>query len=72
MGWMGDTWDANSARVTDYNAGRQSAARSLMTWAERVAPEEFLAAIAEATRRDVEQAELAKAATIEKDEDDNG
>ena len=69
FGWMGDIWDGQNARQTDFNAGLQSAARKLMGWAERVALAEFLTAIGEATRRDVEMAELAKAATIEKDED---
>lgn len=68
FGWMGEVWDSQSARQTDYNAGRQSAGRHLMTWAERVAPAEFLTAIGEATRRDVETNTLAAAATIEKDE----
>jgi hypothetical protein len=73
FGWMGETWDPSSARQTDYNAGRQSAARSLMTWAERVHPEQFMAALSEATKRDVDMAEQAKAAiTPEKDEDEDG
>jgi len=70
FGWMADLWDSQSARQTDFNAGLQSAARWLMTWAERVAPAEFLAGIGEATRRDVDMALLAKAATLEKDNDD--
>lgn len=69
LGWMGSTWDAGSARQTDFNAGRQSGASDLMQWAERVAPAEFLMAISEATQRDRDLAELAKAATDEKDED---
>lgn len=71
-GWMGDGWDSTSARQTDFNAGKRSAATQFMAWAERVAPAEFLTAIGEATRRDVEMAQLAQAAIIEKDEDDNG
>lgn len=70
FGWMGDAWDDNPRR-TDRNLGRQSAARDLMQWAERVHPHQFMAALAEATQRDVEMAELAKAAlTPQKDEDD--
>ncbi len=69
-GWMGDVWDSQSARQTDFNAGLQSAGRKLMGWAERVAPTEFLTAIGEATRRDVEANTLAAAATLEKDNDD--
>jgi hypothetical protein len=60
--WMGAIWDATSPRQTDFNAGQQEAARSLMAWAERVSPEQFMAALAEATKRDVEMAEQAKAA----------
>jgi len=70
FGWMGDGWDASSARVTDHNAGRRSAARQMMAWAERVSPEQFLAALGEATRRDADMALLAKAATMEKEQDD--
>ena len=71
LGWMGEIYDAGSDRQTSYNAGRQSGARTIMGWAERVAPGEFLTAIGEATRRDVEMNELAKAATQpQKDEDD--
>lgn len=71
--WMGEIWDASNARQTDFNAGRQGAARELMGWAERVSPEQFLAAIGEATRRDVEMVSLAKAATTETNqEQDNG
>jgi len=69
FGWMGETWDATSARQTDFNAGLQSAARKLMGWAERVAPADFLTAIGEAARRDVEAGELAKAATIKEQDD---
>jgi hypothetical protein len=69
FGWMGETWDATSARQTDFNAGLQSAARKLMGWAERVAPAEFLTALGEATRRDVEAGELATAATIKEQDD---
>ncbi len=69
FGWMAETWDATSARQTDFNAGLQSAARKLMGWAERVAPAEFLTALGEATRRDVEAGELAKAATIKEQDD---
>jgi hypothetical protein len=69
FGWMAETWDAASARQTDFNAGLQSAARKLMGWAERVAPADFLTAIGEATRRDVEAGELAKAATIKERDD---
>lgn len=72
LGWMGDGWDPTSARQTDYNAGRQSGARDLMGWAERVAPEQFLTAMGEATRRDVEMNELAQAAITEKKDEDNG
>ncbi len=69
-GWMGDPWD-DAPRKTDRNLGRQSVGRELMAWAERVAPEQFLTAIGEATRRDVEMTELAKAAiTPAKDEED--
>lgn len=70
FGWMGDGWDASSARLTDYNAGRQGAARQMMAWAERVSPAQFMAAIGEATARDTEMAVLAKAATLEKEQDD--
>lgn len=70
FGWVGEAWDATSERQTSYNAGRQSAARTMMTWAERVAPGEYLAGIGEATKRAVDMALLAKAATIEKDNDD--
>jgi hypothetical protein len=70
LGWMGRVWDAGSPRQTDYNAGRQSGASDLMEWAERVAPEEFLTAIGEATRRDKLMAEMAKAATQDKEPDD--
>ncbi len=70
FGWMAETWDATSARQTDFNAGLQSAARRLMGWAERVAPADFLTAIGEATRRDVEAGQLAAAATLK--EQDNG
>ncbi|HTE79056.1 MAG TPA: hypothetical protein VK634_00015 [Reyranella sp.] len=69
FGWMAETWDATSARQTDFNAGLQSAARKLMGWAESVAPADFLTAIGEATRRDVEANTLGAAATLEKDED---
>lgn len=69
FGWMGETWDAASARQTDFNAGLQSAARRLMGWAERVAPVEFLAALGEASRRDVEAGEFARAATIKERDD---
>ncbi|WP_428659453.1 hypothetical protein [Reyranella sp.] len=69
FGWMGETWDATSARQTDFNAGLQSAARKLMGWAERIAAADFLTAIGEATRRDVEAGELAKAATIKEQDD---
>lgn len=69
FGWMGETWDAASARQTDFNAGVQSAARKLMGWAERVAPADFLTAIGEAARRDVEARELAGAATIKERDD---
>lgn len=69
FGWMGETWDATSARQTDFNAGLQSAARKLMGWAERVAPADFLTALGEATRRDVEAATLSKAATIKEQDD---
>lgn len=69
FGWMGEIWDAASARQTDFNAGLQSAARKLMGWAERVAPAEFLAALGEASRRDVEAGELARAATIKERDD---
>jgi hypothetical protein len=69
FGWMGETWDATSARQTDFNAGMQSAARKLMGWAERVAPADFLTAIGETTRRDVEAGELSKAATIKEQDD---
>ena len=70
FGWMGETWDATSARQTDFNAGLQSAARRLMGWAERVAPADFLTAIGEATRRDLDARELGKAATIKERDDD--
>jgi phosphatidylserine/phosphatidylglycerophosphate/cardiolipin synthase-like enzyme len=70
FGWMGDGWDASSARLTDHNAGRRSAARQMMAWAERVSPEQFMAALGEATRRDADMALLAKAATMEKEQDD--
>ena len=69
FGWMGETWDATSARQTDFNAGLQSAARKLMGWAERVAPADFLTAIGEATKRDVEARELSRAATIKERDD---
>lgn len=69
FGWMADTWDATSARQTDFNAGLQGAARRLMGWAERVAPADFLMALGEATRRDMEAGELAKAATIKEQDD---
>lgn len=69
FGWMGETWDATSARQTDFNAGVQSAARKLMGWAERVAPADFLTAIGEATRRDADAVEFAKAATIKERDD---
>lgn len=72
LGWMGDGWDPNSARLTDFNAGRRSGAADLMKWAERVAPEHFLAAIGEATRRDKDMADQASAATQENSEDDDG
>lgn len=71
FGWMGDVWDAASSRQTDFNAGMNAAGRKMMMWAERVAPTEFLTAIGEATRRDVEMNTLAAAATLDK-EDDNG
>lgn len=69
FGWMADGWDASSARLTDYNAGRRSAARQLMAWAERVSPELFMTALSEATRRDADLALLAMAATLEKEQD---
>ncbi|MCW5737028.1 MAG: hypothetical protein KIS73_23080 [Enhydrobacter sp.] len=69
FGWMADTWDATSARQTDFNAGLQNAARRLMGWAERVAPADFLTAVGEATRRDVEAAQLTRAATIKEQDD---
>ena len=69
FGWMGETWDATSARQTDFNAGLQSAARKLMGWAERVAPADFLTALGEATRRDLAAGELARAATIKERDD---
>lgn len=67
--WMAETWDAASARQTDFNAGLQSAGRKLMEWAERVAPADFLAAMGEAARRDVEANELARAATMKERDD---
>ncbi len=70
FGWMGDGWDSQSARQTDFNAGRRSAARQMMAWAERVSPERFMTALSEATKRDADMALLAKAATMEKEQDD--
>lgn len=70
-GWMGDPWD-DSSRRTDFNLGRQSNGRELMAWAERVAPENFMLALREATQRDVEMNELAKAATTPSKDDDDG
>lgn len=68
-GWLGSFWDSQNARQTDFNAGRQSAATTLMEWAERVAPEDFMQALSEATARNKERATLIAAATTEKQED---
>lgn len=70
-GWMGEGWDANSARMTDFNAGKRSTALDFMAWAERVAPDDFHLMLREASLRDKAMNEVKAAATIEKD-DDNG
>jgi hypothetical protein len=70
--WLGDPWDANSMRITDYESGRRAAGIDLMGWIERVDPDQFMALQHEAQARDKAAAQTRAAATLEKDEDDNG
>lgn len=69
-GWMGEGWDANSARLTDYNAGRRSVALGFMADAERVAADDFHLMLREASDRDRLVNEFKAAATLEKENDD--
>lgn len=68
--WLGDPWDANSVRLTDYESGRRAAGIALMGWAERVDGEAFMALQREAQARDKAAAQTRAAATIEKESDD--
>lgn len=68
--WMGEGWDANSARMTDYNAGKRSTAIDFMGWAERVAPNDFHLMLREASDRDKAMNEVKAAAEIDKEQDD--
>jgi hypothetical protein len=63
--WMGDPWDASSVRLTDYESGRRAAGLALMSWAERVSPEQFLLMQQEAQARDVMAAKLKSAVVTE-------
>lgn len=68
--WLGDPWDANSVRLTDYESGRRAAGIALMGWAERVDGDAFMALQREAQARDKAAAQTRAAATIEKESDD--
>lgn len=68
--WMGEGWDANSARQTDFNAGRRNVGLDTARWAERVAPPEFQLMLQEASARDVKQNETKAAAIVEKEQTD--
>lgn len=70
--WLGDPWDANSVRLTDYESGRRAAGIALMAWAERVDPEQFMALQGEAQARDKAAAQTRAAATTTEKDDDNG
>lgn len=67
--WLGDPWDPNSVRMTDYESGRRAAGLDLMGWVERVDPAQFMALQREAQARDTAAAQTRAAALIEKDED---
>lgn len=60
--WMGDPWDANSVRQTDYDSGKRKAGIELMEWIERVNGEAFHLMQQEATARDVAAAQTRAAA----------
>ena len=68
--WMGDGWDAASSRMTDFNAGRRSAALDFMGWAERVAADDFHLMLREAADRDRTAADLKAAAITETEQTD--
>lgn len=70
--WLGDPWDANSVRITDYESGRRAAGIQLMGWVERVDPDQFMALQHEAQARDKAAAQTRAAATTttDKEQDD--
>ncbi|MCW5737806.1 MAG: hypothetical protein KIS73_27040 [Enhydrobacter sp.] len=68
--WLGDPWDANSVRLTDYESGRRAAGLDLMAWAERVDSDAFMAMQREAQARDKAAAEVRQAALITEEDDD--
>jgi len=68
--WMGDPWDPNSVRLTDYESGRRAAGLDLMAWIERVDAGQFLLMQQEAQQRDVLASKTKAAATQPQEDDD--